>query len=161
MRRDHASKESNMDHRGTAHLVHLTDALPEGRLLRLPDARGHRIVTLSGDVWVTEQDRTEDIVLHAGDAVTLKAPGTALIMAFGSADIEVIPPPSGVEAIDAASDARVNFERYEQIARRLRAEAFRDAFVTLGCALRRLGSRIAAALGATPVTGSGPCRGTA
>jgi Protein of unknown function (DUF2917) len=160
MHRDHASKESIMDYRGTPHLVHLTKALPDGRLLRLPDARGHRIVSLSGDVWITEQGRTEDIILRAGEAVTLQAPGTALIMALGSADIEVIPP-AALDMRDARTDATLDFERYEQLARRLRAEAFRDAFETIGCTLRRIGRWIAAALGATAATATGPCHGTA
>ena len=69
-----------MDIRGTPHLVHLTAALPGARLLRLPDGSGHRIVSLSGDVWITEQGRQEDIILRAGEAVTLQSPGTALIM---------------------------------------------------------------------------------
>jgi hypothetical protein len=161
MRRDHALKESVMDHRGTPHLVHLTDALPDGRVLRLPGGRGHRIVSLSGDVWITEQDRREDIILHAGDAVTLSAPGTALIMAFGSADIEVVPPTAHEDMTEAWTDATVNFERYERVARRLRAEAFRDGLGAIGCAVRGMVGRIAAALGATRVTATGPCRGAA
>jgi hypothetical protein len=160
MRRDHASKESNMDHRGTPHLVHLSRALPDGRLLRLPDARGHRIVSLSGDVWITEQGRTEDIILRPGEAVTLQAAGTALVMALGSADIEVLPPAS-LGMRDAGSDGALDFARYEQLARRLRAEAFREIFATIGCTLRGIGRRIAAALGANTVAAGGPCRGTA
>jgi Protein of unknown function (DUF2917) len=160
MRRDHASKESNMDHRGTPHLVHLSKALPDGRLVRLPGARGHRIVSLSGDVWITEEGSTEDIILRAGEAITLRAPGTALVMALGSADIEVIPPVAW-DMRDARTDAALDFERYEEVARRLRAEAFRDAFETIGCTLRRIGRRIAVALGATAATTIDPCRGTA
>jgi hypothetical protein len=161
MHKDHARKESIMDDRGTPHLVHLTKALPNSRVLRLPEARGHRIVSLSGDVWITEQNRREDIILHAGDTVTLRAPGTALIMAFGSADIEVVPPAAREDVTEAWTGAAVNFERYEHVARRLRAEAFRDTFLAIGCALRRMGRRIAAALGATAVTASGACRDAA
>lgn len=145
-----------MDLRDTPHFVHLTAALPDARLLRLPNARGHRIVSLSGDVWITEQDRTEDIILQAGDAVTLQSAGTALVMALGSADIEVVPPPAQDDMTGAPSFAIADFERYEQEARRLRGEAFRDAFVAVGSALRRVGRRIAAALGAN-VASTRPC----
>ncbi|MCG6877019.1 MAG: DUF2917 domain-containing protein [Betaproteobacteria bacterium] len=149
-----------MDIRGTPHLVHLTAALPEARVLRVPDARGHRIVSLSGDVWITEQDRHEDIVLHAGQSVTLQAPGMALVMAFGSADIEVVPPPAPEDWTAVWTDAVENFEAYDQNARRLRAEAFRDAFVAVGRTIRRVGQRIAAALGATAAPQK-PCHGCA
>jgi len=153
------NKESNMERYGTPHLVHLTAALPEARVLRLPDARGHRIVSLSGDVWITEQGHQEDIILRAGDAVMLRAAGMALVMAFDSADIEVVPPPAAEDPTAAWIDAAEHFEAYEQAARRLRAEAFRDAFVAVGRRIRSAGQRIAAALGAagasrTPCTGS-------
>ena len=149
-----------MDIRGTPHLVHLSAALPETRLLRLPHARGHRIASLSGDIWVTEEDRVEDIILHAGESVTLQSAGTALVMAFGSADIEVVPPPVPEDLHAVWLDAAENFQGYEQAARRLRAEAFGEIVATIACKVRQLGRRIAAALGAAaaPVE---PCRGAA
>ncbi len=149
-----------MDIRGTPHLVHLTAALPGSRLLRLPDGRGHRIVSLSGDVWVTEQGQQQDIVLRAGETVTLQSPGTALIMAFGSADIEVVPPPAREDLSAAWTDAVEHFEEYEHSARRLRAQAFSDAISALGCSVRRMARRITAALGGTSVV-HGPCHGAA
>jgi Protein of unknown function (DUF2917) len=149
-----------MDIRGTPHLVHLTAALPGSRLLRLPDGVGHRIVSLSGDVWITEQGRQEDIVLRAGEAVTLQSPGTALIMAFGSADIEVVPPPAREDLSAAWTDAVEHFEAYEQSARRLRAQAFADVIATIGCSVRRIAQRITAALRGTSATHS-PCHGAA
>ena len=132
-----------MDIRGTPNLVHLTDAVPGGRILRLPDARGHRIVGLSGDVWITEEGRQEDIILRAGDAITLQTNGTALVMAFDSADVEVVPPPAPEDRTATWIDAAENFEAYEQTAHRLRAKAFRDAFV--GLRRRRGGHGCAAA----------------
>jgi len=149
-----------MDIRGTPHLVHLTAALPGSRLLRLPDGSGHRIVSLSGDVWITEQGRQEDIILRAGEAVTLHASGTALIMAFGSADIEVVPPPAREDLAAAWTDAVEHFEAYEQSARRLRAQAFSDVIAMIGCNVRRIARRITAALRGTSVV-HGPCHGAA
>lgn len=128
-----------MDRRGTPHLVHLTDAVPETRLLRLPNARGYRVVSLSGVLWVTEEHRTEDIILQPGDAVTLRSPGTALVTPLGSADIEIVPPP----ADSRWTDRPMNVERYGEEARRLRAAAFRDALVAIGRALRRAARRVA------------------
>jgi hypothetical protein len=149
-----------MDNRGTPHLVHLTAALPGSRLLRLPDGSGHRIVSLSGDVWITEQGRPEDIILHAGESVTLQSSGTALIMAFGSADIEVVPPPAREDLTAIWSDAAENFEVYDHAARRLRAQAFADVIATIGCNVRHVGQRISAALRGTPVV-QNPCHGAA
>ena len=149
-----------MDIRGTPHLVHLSAALPETRLLRVPNARGHRIASLSGDVWVTEQDRPEDIILRAGESVTLRSPGTALVMAFGSADIEIVPPPAADDPTAAWLDAVENFEQYEQSARRLRAEAFREIAATIACKGRYAARRLAAFLGGA-VAPRDPCRGTA
>jgi hypothetical protein len=160
MHKDHARKESTMDIRGTPHLVHLTAALPGSRLLRLPDGRGHRIASLSGDVWITEQGRQEDVILRAGEAVTLQSPGTALVMAFGSADIEVVPPPARDDLTAAWADAVEHFEAYEHSAKRLRAQAFADVIATVGCSVRRIARRIAAALRGTSVA-HGPCHGAA
>ena len=149
-----------MDHRGTPHLVHLTAALPDARLLRLPRARGQRVAGVSGAVWITEEGRTEDIILRAGESVTLQGSGTALVMALGSADIEVVPAPGPEDRAAVWLDAVEHFQDYERAARRLRAIAFRDAIARLGCELRALGRRIAGALGAT-VAPQRPCGGTA
>jgi len=149
-----------MDIRGTPHLVHLSSALPETRLLRVPHAHGHRITSLSGDIWVTEQGRPQDIILRPGESVTLQSPGTALVMAFGSADIEVVPPPAREDLTAAWVDVAENFERYDHAARRLRAEAFREITATVACKVRYAARRIAAFLGAA-VAPTDPCRGTA
>lgn len=149
-----------MDIRGTPHLVHLTAALPGARLLRLPDGSGHRIVSLSGDVWITEQGRQEDIILRAGEAVTLQSPGTALIMAFGSADIEVVPPPAREDQSAVWTDAVEHVEDYEHAARRLRARAFSEMIATIGRTVRRVARRIAAALRGESAV-HGPCHGAA
>lgn len=149
-----------MDIRGTPHLIHLSAALPETRLLRLPHGRGHRITSLSGDIWVTEQDRPEDIILRPGESVTLQSPGTALVMAFASADIEVVPPPAVEDPTAAWLDAVENFEDYDRAARRLRAEAFRDLAATIACKARNAVHRIAVFLGAA-ATPRDPCGGMA
>jgi len=149
-----------MDIRGTPHLVHLSSALPETRLLRVPHAYGHRITSLSGDIWVTEQGRTEDIILRSGESVTLQSSGTALVMAFGSADIEVVPPPAREDLTAAWVDAAENFEQYDRAARRLRAEALREIAVAIACKVRYAARRITAFLGAAAAPAD-PCRGTA
>ncbi len=149
-----------MDIRGTPHLVHLTGALPDSRVLRLPVGRGHRIASLSGDVWITEEGRQDDVILRAGEAIMLQSPGTALVMAFSSADVEVVPPPAPEDLSATWSDAVEHFADYERAARRMRAEAFHHVIAAIGCNLRRIGHRIVAALGGTPAP-QNPCRGAA
>jgi hypothetical protein len=158
MHRDHAGKETIMDHRGTPNLVHLTAA--DARILRVPHARGQRIASLCGAVWITEEGRPEDIILRAGESVTLQGPGTALVMALGSADVEVIPAPALEDRSARWQDAVDHFEDYDRAARRLRAEAFRNVLVALACEVRGLGRRIAAAFGVS-VAPQRPCGGTA
>lgn len=149
-----------MDIHGTPNLHHLSASAPDARFLRLPRARGYRIVSLSGDVWITEQDRQDDIILRAGDAVTLESTGTAIVMALNSADIEVVPPPAPEDVSAAWIDAVEHFEEYDQAARRLRAQAFLDVAASIACNVRSLGRRIVAALGGRAVSPA-PCRGAA
>jgi len=149
-----------MDIRGTPHLVHLTAALPGSRVLRLPDARGYRIVSLSGDVWITEHGSPDDVILRAGQSVTLQSSGMALVLALGSADIEVVPPPASEDLSAVWIDAVEHFDEYDQAARRLRAEAFVVVAAWIGCKVRHLGQRVVAALGGTAVQ-QAPCRGAA
>lgn len=149
-----------MDQRDTLNHIHLDETRPGGRFLRLADADGYRIVSMSGDLWITTHNSPEDIILRSGDAVTLESRGAALIMALGSADVEVVPPPAREDLSAVWVDAVEHFDEYDRAARRLRAEAFADVAGWIGCELRRLGRRITAALGATvgPVT---PCRAAA
>ncbi|MCL4802266.1 MAG: DUF2917 domain-containing protein [Burkholderiales bacterium] len=110
-----------MDYSVTPHLVHLSPAVPGRRTLRLPNAQGHRVAALSGEIWVTQERRRDDIVLRPGESVELEGRGLALVTAFEPADVEVIPPAERPATIPRLTGADV--ASYERRARRMRAEA--------------------------------------
>ena len=72
-------------------LVHLERASADRGLLRIPHARGVRVSCLSGELWITEDRSSEDIVLTAGKARTLESPGVALVTALQTADVRIEP----------------------------------------------------------------------
>ena len=73
-------------------LYHLDRSLPERRVLKLSAAQGARVVSLAGDVWITEDGRYDDVVLAAGESAVLERNGMAMITTFDSADVEIVPP---------------------------------------------------------------------
>ena len=81
-----------MDLRATPNLVHLNDTGSGRRMLHLEPALGHRVVALSGSVWITQAGSPEDYVLRAGESLTLDSPGMAVVTSFGPADVEVVAP---------------------------------------------------------------------
>jgi hypothetical protein len=122
-------KEQTMDHLTGPKLYHLERSLPERRVLKLDRARGARIVSVAGDVWITEGGRYDDVVLATGESAVLERDGTAMITPFDSADVEVVLP----VAAEAAPFARPTIdaalvERHTRAARRLRARAMAAMF---------------------------------
>jgi hypothetical protein len=122
-----------MDYSALPNLVHLNPAVPSLRALRIANPHGYRVTALTGEVWLTQHRRFEDVILRSGESYEIEGPGLALVTAFESSDIEVIPPArtQGPPTVDAA--------HYEQKARQLRAEAI-DALIT--GAARRLSNRL-------------------
>lgn len=111
-----------MDYSATPHLVHLSPAVPGRRTLRIRRPRGHRVVAVCGEVWVTQERRLDDVVLRTGETHVLDGDGTAVITAFESSDVEVVPP-APADPVAAAAPSRIELAAYERAARRLRAEA--------------------------------------
>lgn len=110
-------------------LYHLDRSSPERRVLKLRAAKGARIVSLAGDVWITEDGRYDDVVLGAGESAVLERNGMAMVTTFDSADVEVMLPATAEAALveRPAIDAEM-VERQVQAARRLRAQAMAKAF---------------------------------
>jgi hypothetical protein len=63
--------------------------LRRGRIVRLPEGAGTTVTACAGTVWITEQDSPKDLVLTAGQSITLARPGLALVQAFRDASIVV------------------------------------------------------------------------
>jgi len=56
--------------------------LNKGRLQRIEDGQGSRVLCISGCLWLTQQDSPCDIVLNAGDEASLSHGGTTIVMAL-------------------------------------------------------------------------------
>ncbi|HZM33756.1 MAG TPA: DUF2917 domain-containing protein [Burkholderiales bacterium] len=61
--------------------------LQRGELLRLSSSAGNTIRAHGGAVWITEEDRREDVVLEDGHSHTFVRPGLALVEAFEDASV--------------------------------------------------------------------------
>jgi hypothetical protein len=126
-----------MDYSAPPNLVHLNPATPGRQTLRIANPHGHRVVALTGEVWLTQDRRLEDVVLRPGESYDIEGPGLALVTAFTSSDVEVISP-AGAAAVSTPSLASVDFERYVRRARQLRAEAVGSFFARVWHAMRDL-----------------------
>lgn len=132
-----------MDLRAMPNLVHLGNARSARPSLQLEPARGHRVIVICGEVWITQAGHLEDYVLRAGDSLTLDSPGLAIVSALGtSADVEVVASPAAPAIGGFPQFSAAALERAEREAHRLRAEAMRDAFATVGGWIRDLARRL-------------------
>ena len=59
------------NHRWTRTTVHLA----RDGLLGIDDGRGLRLRVAAGTVWLTQQDDSRDVVLHAGESFVIDRPG--------------------------------------------------------------------------------------
>lgn len=144
-----------MDLRATPNLVHLSES--GLRSLQLEPARGHRVVAVSGDVWVTQSGFIEDYILRPGDALTLDSLGRAVVTSFGPADVEVIAPPAAVAFEPSPALTAAAIERAQNEAHRLRAQAMQETFGSAATWVGRLGRRLFSAF-ASPGAGRESCQ---
>lgn len=63
--------------------------LAPGELLRLETAQGVEVSVESGLVWITEESRTEDIWLAAGQCARLQGRGLALVEAIAGTHVHI------------------------------------------------------------------------
>jgi len=66
-----------------------TLALPRDGLIALRDAEGTRVTCLTGALWITEDHEHSDIILEAGESVSLRRPGLTLVMALQPASLRL------------------------------------------------------------------------
>ena len=66
-------------------------ALQRGQFLRVVNGAGSTLTAHGGSVWITEQDNPRDVVLRAGQNMTLRRSGVALVEAFEDASILLVP----------------------------------------------------------------------
>ena len=58
--------------------------------LTLPDVRGATLRVARGTVWITQENDTQDIVLHSGDTWTVERNGLTILEAQGEVSLCVI-----------------------------------------------------------------------
>jgi hypothetical protein len=68
---------------------HLDFALAENHPLRFSKARGRRVECLSGIVWITAYNETQDTMLSPGQAFVIPNNGLTLIEAIGHCSVRV------------------------------------------------------------------------
>ena len=67
-------------------------ALARGELLNLDGARGARIVSHCGTVWITQDGDLRDIVLQKGEAFELDRATPAIVQAFEASTVTIAEP---------------------------------------------------------------------
>ena len=60
------------------------------QVVKMRGGRGHTIVCERGSVWVTQYGDPRDVVLHAGESLTLERKGLALVQAFEPGAIRIV-----------------------------------------------------------------------
>ena len=61
--------------------------LTRGQTLKVLDGAGTTVTARNGAVWITEENRTRDIVVEPGRSHLLSARGVAVIEALGEASV--------------------------------------------------------------------------
>jgi hypothetical protein len=69
--------------------------LEPDQLVAVRDAKGVRVTCLSGALWITQERRTADVVLEAGQAAVIDSPGLTLVMALSPSTLRVTEPRVG------------------------------------------------------------------
>jgi hypothetical protein len=69
--------------------------LEPDQLVAVRDARGVRVLCLSGALWITQEQRTADVILEAGQSTVIDSPGLTLVMALSLSTLRVTEPRVG------------------------------------------------------------------
>jgi hypothetical protein len=70
-------------------LANSTLTLARDGLVALRDAQGAHVACLTGALWITEDHEHGDIILEAGESVTLRRRGLTLVMALQPASLRL------------------------------------------------------------------------
>lgn len=75
-----------------------TLSLPRDGLIALRDARGMRVTSLEGALWITQDAQGGDIILERGQSFTVDRPGLTLVMALTPASLRLVERPETLAA---------------------------------------------------------------
>jgi DUF2917 family protein len=70
-------------------------SLEPDQLVSVRDGKGVRVACLSGALWITQEQRTADVILEAGQSAVIDSPGLTLVMALGPSTLRVSEPRVG------------------------------------------------------------------
>ena len=68
---------------------HPTLALAAGQVVSLDDAAGTRLCARVGTLWVTYEDSRKDVILQAGECLTVSRDGRTVIQALQPAFVSM------------------------------------------------------------------------
>jgi quercetin dioxygenase-like cupin family protein len=68
--------------------------LERGGLLPLHDGAGATVVCVAGELWITQEDDGEDVLLSAGESLRLSRNGRTVVQALRSSRVAVEAPPA-------------------------------------------------------------------
>lgn len=66
--------------------------LEPDQLVAVRDGKGARVACLSGTLWITQEHRTADVILEAGQSTVIDSPGLTLVMSLGASTLRVTEP---------------------------------------------------------------------
>jgi hypothetical protein len=66
----------------TLTLDHPAFALDAGQVVSLDDAQGTRVCARVGTVWITYEDSRKDVILQAGECLTVARGGRTVVQAL-------------------------------------------------------------------------------
>lgn len=69
--------------------------LEPDQLVAVRDGKGVRVACLSGSLWITQEQRTADVILEAGQSAVIDSPGLTLVMALGPSTLRITEPRAG------------------------------------------------------------------
>jgi hypothetical protein len=66
--------------------------LESDQLVAVRGGKGVRVACLSGALWITQEQRTADLILEAGQSAVIDSAGLTLIVALGPSTLRVTEP---------------------------------------------------------------------
>lgn len=63
--------------------------LEQDQLISMRDAAGVRVACLDGTLWITQEQRSEDVLLEPGESFVIDNPGLTLVTALRTSDLRV------------------------------------------------------------------------
>jgi len=64
-------------------------SLPRDGVVHLEDAEGASVICLSGALWLTQEGREDDVILHPGESLRVANDGLTLITALRGGELRI------------------------------------------------------------------------